>query len=94
MPFHIDTEQSSTVSSQDTAGLLLREALEDAGYEPRAYSGRAMFGKQCVSVVLDSEGDIWNVARNLDANTNVPAPRTDSMGRGIVIYWPSAIWRD
>jgi len=63
------------------------EALEDAGYEWRAYSGRAMYGKQCVGVVLKGDFDLWHLARNL-RDINVEAPRTDSMGHNIIVYWP------
>jgi hypothetical protein len=28
------------------------------------------------------------------AGVEVPAPRTDSMGRGIIAYWPSAKWSE
>ena len=73
------------------------EALEDAGYDPKPYSGRGMFGKQCVSV---SEEDVtaWDIAHGLwylvpeDEHLDVPEPRQDSMGLGIVLYWPSYEW--
>lgn len=32
----------------------LIEILEDAGYEPQSYSGRGMYGKECVGVVVES----------------------------------------
>lgn len=31
----------------------LIEALEEAGYEPRSYSGRGMYGRTCVGVTTD-----------------------------------------
>ena len=31
----------------------MKQLIEDAGYEYRSYSGRGMFGKSCVGVVLD-----------------------------------------
>ena len=75
-------------------------ALEEAGYEPKAYSGRGMYGKKCVSITGDEEERIsaWEVARalwfnNLDQDDlDVPAPRQDSMGLGIVLYWPGYEW--
>lgn len=73
------------------------EALEDAGYEPKSYSGRGMYGKKCVSVHGDDVSE-WDIARNLFNEThdgefdNVPAPKQDQMGRGIVLYWPSYKW--
>lgn len=71
----------------------LIDAIEDAGFEARDYSGRAMFGSVCVGVDLDSDGDLWRLATALgEAGINVGAPRTDSMGRGIIAYWPSIKW--
>ena len=71
------------------------EALEDVGYSPDPYSGRGMFGKQCVSV---RDGSAWDVAKalwygigELD-ELDIPEPRQDQLGRGIVLYWPSYEW--
>lgn len=76
------------------------EALEDANFEVKSYSGRGMFGKSCVSVSQrDGEGvSAWEIARELfhenhdGAFENVPEPRQDSLGLGIVLYWPSYEW--
>jgi hypothetical protein len=76
----IDTEQ-------------LCDALDEAGYDYRSYSGRGMFGAECVGVDLESDVDLWDLATALArAGLNIPAPRTDSMGRDIIAYWPSAKW--
>jgi hypothetical protein len=76
--------------------------LEDAGYEPKSYSGRGMYGKECVSVSGDDEDGNpvteWDVALSLwfaipeDEQIHVPAPRRDQLGRGIVLYWPEYEW--
>ncbi len=74
----------------------LIDALEDAGYAPRAYSGRGMFGKRCVSI-SEVRVSAWDVAvalftgNDLDP-TDIPEPRQDSLGLGIVLYWPSYEW--
>lgn len=82
------------------------DLLESIGEEPRAYSGRKMYGKQCVAVVPEERDafslgfDLANVAHE---ETNDPAfldavaetfryVKTDSMGHGIVIYWPRIEW--
>jgi len=75
----------------------LIEALEEAGYEPRSYSGRGMYGKCCVSVSGDDVSE-WDIARALWFNNfdqedlDIPAPRQDQLGLGIVLYWPSFEW--
>jgi hypothetical protein len=73
------------------------EALEQSGFEPSAYSGRGMYGKQCVSINGD-DVSAWEVARCLWYNNfeeddlNIPEPRQDQLGLGIVLYWPSYDW--
>ncbi len=67
-----------------TSETLIRK-LEAAGFEPHSYSGRAMFGRQCVAV---SGGGmfVW------PATAVLRGWRQDSMGRGAVIYWPEVAW--
>lgn len=77
--------------------------IELAGYAPVAYSGRGMFGKRCVGLTTDSS--LQNVLADLVTwmhltyNTQEIAElirdlRCDSMGRGIVVYWPSVAWQE
>jgi hypothetical protein len=80
--------------------ITLQTLIENAGLEPYSYSGRAMYGKTCLAVNLDNglgefisaimtealenadNDDIFDVARAFESM------RTDSMGRGIVVYFP------
>lgn len=80
--------------------------LESAGYAPRPYSGRFMYGAQCVAVDTDESGeplsytDLLAMGANLalgcgDGVLDVFAnTRLDSMGLGIVVYWPWLEWPD
>jgi hypothetical protein len=70
----------------------LIDALQNAGYKPRSYSGRGMFGKTCVGVSLDSESDLWYMTRELIDIDGLHAPHTDSLGLGIIAYWPRVAW--
>lgn len=54
------------------------------GFRPRSYSGRGMYGAECVGVSLDSPGD-------LDSE-GLPRATQDSLGRGVILYWPGAKW--
>lgn len=57
--------------------------IERQGGEPRSYSGRGMYGVRCVGVDMDYEGQY-----------ELPAGFvTDSMGRGVIAYWPSIEWK-
>lgn len=80
----------------------LIEWLEIAGFEPRSYSGRGMFGRSCVSVHGDRDEGVtlWTIATSLyscnpdgaDLIDRIPEPRTDNLGLDYVYYWPSFEW--
>jgi hypothetical protein len=84
----------------------LIDLLEDAGLETRSYSGRGMFGKECVSFNVEHDKLIGEIAAVVEvASINyqddtvsefvrmLKRARTDSMGRSeIVVYWPSMEW--
>ncbi len=86
----------------------VREFFEDAQYEPRAYSGRAMYGDQCLAVTTDSASEAATVildviqacAENgtkedvIELVDLLRGSRSDSMGRGVVVYWPDIAWSD
>jgi hypothetical protein len=63
--------------------------LRGAGLEPRSYSGRGMFGRQCVGV---SGRTVASVLR--DVPREFGEPHTDNMGMGVIAYWPSVEWPD
>ena len=75
----------------------LVEIIEDAGYETRSYSGRSMYGKECVGVDLQDTSSIYFTAevvasvedkfeREELANIFRDA-RTDSIGLGTIVYF-------
>jgi len=71
----------------------LFQALCDTGYEPRSYSGRAMYGQRCIGVALDGQSALWHMAQALGlAECGISAPLTDSLGLGIIAYWPDERW--
>lgn len=84
-------------TAEDIKALI--SALEAGGWEVKSYSGRGMYGKQCISV---REGDECvspgDVAKHLfgeeyDGEFDwVSEPLQDSMGLGIVLYWPRYEW--
>jgi hypothetical protein len=62
-------------------------ALEEAGYEAVSYSGRGMYGEKCVGVRVGSAieaGELTAVVGH--------RPTTDSMGMGVIAYWPAISW--
>ncbi len=75
----------------------LIDALRDADYMVRSYSGYGMHGKRCVGVSTDSPSDLYQMgcALSLELGCDEAAtlrPSTDSMGRGVIIYFPDIEW--
>lgn len=60
-------------------------AKDNEGWCFRWYSGRGMFGAECASIYCDRAMPVIEAAVAL----GVTGARTDSMGRGAVVYWPS-----
>lgn len=98
-------------------GKKLKELLEDAGYDVRSYSGRAMYGKECVgvdsrnsrenpfkmamSVAVEVMNDVDSVTTGDEAMEQAHSTLQeladlrvcqDSMGLGIITYFPDVEW--
>jgi len=82
----------------------LVEALVSDHFKVIRYSGRGMYGKQCVGIVYDSPGelirlgalitlhplDYWGVPRF--ELRDLQRVSIDSMGLSTVAYWPHLEW--
>lgn len=80
----------------------LQQLIEDCDYPTRSYSGRSMYGKECLAFTLDSGqspmaavADIMAyAAEDIEGDTvehcraAFEKARSDSMGHGMVIYFP------
>jgi hypothetical protein len=73
------------------------DALEN-DFDVRAYSGRGMFGVNCIGVDTEGVGDLMKIAAMLIDHNACSADDvidlgdktcTDSMGKGVILYWPS-----
>jgi hypothetical protein len=73
----------------------LCQMIREAGYEPMKYSGRGMYGKECVAFTAPSAQEgIMHVAYEAGKSRmgRPPIPRIDQLGMEEVIYWPSSPW--
>ena len=74
--------------------------INEAGYEFRSYSGRGMYGTQCIGVVTDKGifqtlADFIELCEDTaDAAEMVEWTISDSMGRDIILYWPNYEWSE
>jgi hypothetical protein len=86
----------------DQIGIFVN-ALQDDGHNLYSYSGRGMYGKQCIAVDID--GGVASFMFKLGLLLGETSPEevdaftdlticTDSMGRGSVVYFPSLEWKD
>jgi hypothetical protein len=62
----------------------LIEALKAQDLKPHGYSGRGMFGAECVGVSVKHPGD----------HALPVGWRQDQLGMDYIVYWPSARWSD
>ena len=77
---------------------LLEELANEVEGDARAtYSGRGMFGRNCVGIVLESESNLLAlgvaIAELIEdeelKGVLINNTKTDSMGRSIIAYWES-----
>lgn len=75
-----------------------KDFIYSAGYVPRSYSGRGMYGQKCLGVVIDNAfgkffADLFGEAKYLDKNKfeviqeAFNSMKTDSMGLGTIVYF-------
>lgn len=73
------------------------KAVLNYGLEARSYSGRGMYGAQCLGVDIGSWGEVMHITCALvAANVDVEDIKElgermlyDNMGRGMIVYWPA-----
>ena len=79
----------------------LQELLEDNGVETRSYSGRCMYGRTCLGVDCDGLEDLLiavasgvNDDNREDVVYALRGLRSDSMGMGVIVYFPNVEYDD
>lgn len=84
----------------------LIEIFEDADYNPRSYSGRGMFGCQCLGVeckdptrmildvIISCCGMAESVSDVADFCEELKRSNTDNMGLDMIVYWPGIKWEE
>jgi hypothetical protein len=78
----------------------LADAIECAGYEPRAYSGRGMSGRECLAFELEMGVSLLKAAAMVTSSAYetgddgervaglLCAAAYDSLGLGTIVYFP------
>lgn len=90
-----------TTTTTITADQLTDLAWEANGEAYFRYSGRSMYGKECVGITLSNITDLLNIGAALYAflgdghltdevySRFMRGASTDNMGRGMIVYWPN-----
>lgn len=76
-------KKSTTITRIENLALWL-------GVEPRCYSGRFMFGAECVGVV--AKYDV--LMKAIKQYKLLPEAKVDSMGLDHIAYWPEVSWSE
>lgn len=82
--------------------MTLQEIFEQAGLKTRSYSGRGMYGAHCLGVAVDDLGTFFSVIVE-SIRSNGPGThdivskafqgmKTDQLGLGLIVYFPSIPW--
>lgn len=84
-----------TIEAQHIIDALAKQG-SDTEFKVRDYSGRGMYGRNCIGIDVDTTGDVMKIAALLiDGGFSTDeiielgeGMTTDSMGRGMIVYWP------
>ena len=82
------TTTLTTTQIEDIQSLV--SDIDDA--ELRSYSGRNMYGKECLGIDMESMTDAFRFALSVqdsDLAFILSRPVFDDMGRGIIVYFPN-----
>ncbi len=69
----------------------LKKITSEYNWKIISYSGRSMYGKRCLAITGDNIDQV-QLGIELGKTKDIYSPcatQTDSMGRGIVVYWPA-----
>lgn len=65
---------------------ILEEIADDSGWRySTTYSGRGMFGRNCLSIASDESSPVKIIEKA--ASHGIFGASWDSMGLGVVVYW-------
>lgn len=62
----------------------LQEAAEEVGGRVRTYSGRFMYGEECLAI----SGADSTACIKAATDRGIRGARTDTLGKDTIVYWP------
>lgn len=83
-----ERKQRGVAMATETKNAELIEAIRnmaDSEFDGvTSYSGRGMYGKECIAVACDDRDDMVEACVRAD----LPRPTFDTLGMGMIAYWP------
>ncbi len=82
---------------------ILYEVLEDCEFQPRAYSGRSMYGTYCLGVSCSNPmSALVQICQAIASSDDhkfdlfeiIANPQSDNLGRDYILYFPDVEWQD
>lgn len=64
----------------------IKEIVENAGFDPQSYSGRGMYGRNCLSFNLDRDENVVDAILDLAEAVNSYVEESSEVDFGDVIY--------
>lgn len=65
---------------------------DSLGVDVQRYSGRGMYGAECVALFGDPTRILLLVGKHNSYFESLPPPLVDQLGRSSVVYWPQIQW--
>lgn len=83
----------------------LADCISESGFAPRSYSGRGMYSRECIGISTDHNpfAVIADLIETIERRTPevlsealrvIRRTQTESLGHGVVIYWPDEDWTE
>lgn len=77
--------KTQTLTNDDKLDIIRMTADEIGGELYKGYSGRGMFGAECVGITCDDPQEAIEEA----ASRGLRGADWDNLGRQYIVYWPS-----
>lgn len=83
---------------------MLCQMAQESDYKPRSYSGRGMYGRECLGFACDSvdgfiediyermSGTLMGDSTEAEVRRLLKGRSSDQMGRRYIVYFPSVKW--
>lgn len=81
--------KANLISAIHSEILVINEKESMNVYSIRSYSGRGMYGKECLGIEISKGADLSRLAVSVGKDwLELGEPKRDQLGMGTILYWP------